>query len=102
MKHAPKTEFKGDEKDPPTLSMMEAMTEARTAVTGMTGIDIDSVVQCQRDPSGIWNIALDVIESPARMGDNDLLATYEVQIAPGPELISYNRLRRYHREDKDG
>ena len=39
--------------------------------------------------------------SHARLGDNDLLATYEMSLAPSGEVTAFNRLRRYHREDRE-
>ena len=81
--------------------MLEAIKEAKAAVVEMTGLEPDSVAQCQRSDDGGWRIAIDVIESNARMGNNDLLATYEVNISNAAELTGYNRLRRYHREDRD-
>lgn len=98
MKHETKSQFNGAT-DPPAFSMLEAIKGAKDAVTSMTGLGVDTVAQCQRDEGDGWRISLDVIEIPARMGDNDLLATYEVQIGPGAELLGYTRLRRYHRED---
>ena len=101
MKHQPKAQFAGDKDDTPALGMMEAIAEAKTAVTGMTGLEVDSVVSCTRGEDLHWSICVDVIESVARMGDNDLLATYEVQISAGSELLNFARKRRYHREDRD-
>lgn len=103
MKHAPKTEFKHSPTpaSAPALSMREAMAQAKAAVADMTGLDADSVAQCRKDDSGVWSVTVDVIESMARMGDNDLLAAYEVQIDTEGELVQFNRLRRYHREDQE-
>lgn len=101
MKHQPKSQFAGDQTDGAALSMKEAIAEAKVAVTDMTGLGIDSVSFCARSEDLTWRVAVDVIECVARMGDNDLLATYEVQIAPDRTLLQFSRLRRYHREDKD-
>ncbi|MCK0094104.1 gas vesicle protein [Yoonia sp. F2084L] len=101
MKHEEKDQFKTAQSDDSALTMLEAIAAAKSAVNSMTGQDIDSIVQCSRSAETVWTVALDVIESLARMGDNDLLATYEVQIDAQANLIQFNRLRRYHREDKD-
>lgn len=84
-----------------TLSVVAAIAVARSAVADLTGQPIDTVAHCARQGEGAWSVAIDVIESPARMGDNDLLATYEVEIDHAGALISYRRSRRYHREDQD-
>ena len=102
MKHEKKAQFAEANPDPPPMSMMGAITEAKGAVLAMTGLPVDTVAQCRKGDDGAWRISVDVIESPARMGDNDLLATYEVIIGADAELMSFDRLRRYHREDRDG
>jgi len=64
-------------------------------------LDFDSIGACEKRADGGWTIAVDVIESVARMGDNDLLATYSVQIDAEGDLVNLTRTRRYHREDRD-
>lgn len=101
MKHEAKVQFKTAQTDTDGLTMLDAIAAAKSAVSAMTGQTIDSVVQCAREEEK-WSVSIDVIESLARMGDNDLLATYQVQIDAQADLISFNRLRRYHREDQEG
>ena len=102
MKHENKSAFKTAAPPPkPGLSMMEAIKAARAAVLEMTGIEADGITECEKDEAGGWKISVDVIESPARLGDNDLLATYAIQIGPDRELMRYSRIRRYHREGGD-
>ncbi|MEL6685914.1 MAG: gas vesicle protein GvpO [Pseudomonadota bacterium] len=85
----------------PALTMLGAIDAAKTAIGQMTGQQVDAIVQCSRADGGDWTVAVDVIESFARMGDNDLLTTYEVQINTQADLVNFNRVRRYHREDQD-
>ena len=42
---------------------------------------------------------VDVIESAARLGDNDLVAAFEVRIDQHGEVLSCSRTRRYRREE---
>jgi hypothetical protein len=44
-------------------------------------------------------VEVEVIESHARMGDNDLLAAYDVRVGEAGEVRGFRRLRRYFRED---
>ena len=46
-------------------------------------------------------MVVDLVESVARMGENDLLAAYEVTIGVDGELKHFTRLRRYRREDME-
>ncbi len=83
------------------LTMLDAIDAAKVAIGSMTGQQVDAIVQCSRADAGDWTVAIDVIESFARMGDNDLLATYQVQINSSADLVNFSRLRRYHREDQE-
>jgi hypothetical protein len=100
MEHPAAAQFKNSAKDA-TPTLLEAMGAARRAVTAMTGLEVDSVSHCEKAETGIWLVVVDVIESMARMGDNDLLAAYEVQIGGDGALSKFTRLKRYHREDRD-
>jgi hypothetical protein len=101
MKPESKESFATPQPVPPKLTMMAAIRVARDALTTMTALDFDSVGRCERRSDGGWIVHLDVIESIARMGDNDLLATYAVDIDAGGDPLQVNRTRRYHREDRD-
>ena len=81
--------------------LKEAIAIARRSVTGITDQTIDSVAHCQKQESGVWHVVVDVIESSARMGDNDLLAAFEVHVDETGEVIYCSRTRRYRREDRE-
>ena len=80
----------------------EAIAIARRSVSGITDQPIDSVSHCQKQENGDWRVVIDVIDSPARMGDNDLLAAFEVHIDEGGDVTFCSRTRRYRREDREG
>lgn len=101
MKAEPKASFTQPVAAVPRLSMMAAVKSAREALSGITSQGVDSVGRCERRSDGGWIVELDVIESPARMGDNDFLATYAIDIDAEGEPLQINRTRRYHREDKN-
>ena len=101
MKPEPKASFATPQGGNPRLSMMAAIRVARDALATMTSLGFDSVGRCERRSDGGWTVHLDVIESVARMGDNDLLATYAVDIDADGDPLQVNRTRRYHREDRD-
>ena len=86
--------------DKTQISLIEAMSAARRSVALFTELPVDSVVTCESTETG-WRVLVDVIEAAARLGDNDLLATYEMSLAPSGEVTAFNRLRRYHREDRE-
>lgn len=83
-----------------TLNMQEALTRSREALALVTPAPIDAVSSCQKTVDGTWKVTFDVIESAARMGDNDLLSAYELTLSPTGDLVNLVRVARYHREDR--
>lgn len=81
-----------------SLTLVEAMSLARRSVALFTEQKIDNVATCERAEGG-WRVVVDVVEAAARMGDNDLIASYEVVIGADGEVSRYARVARYHRDD---
>jgi hypothetical protein len=77
----------------------EAIEAARRAMKATGHPEIDGVAACEAGVDGGWRVEVEVIESHARMGDNDLLAAYDVRLGDGGEIRGFRRLRRYYRED---
>jgi hypothetical protein len=77
------------------------MTRARREIGEVTDLPVLAVTRCARSGEGGWIVALELLESAARMGDNDLLTCYEVQFDPLGEVSGIARVGRYHREDRD-
>jgi len=102
MKHEENVQFKTAQMDGGEPNMLDAIVAAKSAVSSMTGQPVDSVVECTWLEESGWSVSIDVVESHARLGDNDLLATYQVEIDSNAELTRFSRLRRYHREDREG
>jgi len=84
------------------IGLMEAMRLARAAAAELSGLPVDGIAASARTPEGGWRIVVDVIESPARMGENDLLSAQELLFAPDGALEGYARLNRYRREGGTG
>lgn len=81
------------------LGMAGAIQRARDELSQLTDLQVDAVTRAERTPEGGWTIAMDLIESIARMGDNDLLTTYELDIDNSGVVTGMSRLVRYRRED---
>ncbi len=80
------------------LHLAEATAAARRAVAEFTGLEIDSISSCGRLGDG-WRIVVDAVEAPARLGDNDLIATYEVELDAAGEVAAFSRTGRYNRSE---
>ena len=81
--------------------LKDAISIARRSVTGITDQKIDGVALCQKTEDGTWKVVIDVIDSPARMGENDLLAAFEVHVDATGEVNFCSRTKRYRREERD-
>jgi hypothetical protein len=69
---------------------------ARAAVQSITGREPEVVSRCERTESN-WKVMVEVIENKARIDDNDLLASYQIEVDADGEILGYDRVRRYKR-----
>lgn len=83
------------------FALADAVGAARRAMSSIGHGAIDAVAAAERAEDMSWRVEVEVIESAARMGDNDFLAAYDVRLGSAGELLGIRRLRRYHREDRD-
>jgi hypothetical protein len=81
------------------VALLEAIAIARRCTGEMTGLPIDGISASGPYGEGGWRIVVEVIESAARLGDNDLISMHEVLLTDQGELTGFSRIGRYHRED---
>lgn len=67
----------------------------------LTGRPPDGVSAARRTEEG-WRLEIDVVEVERIPASTSVLATYQVELDPGGNLLSYERVRRYHRNATDG
>lgn len=80
------------------LSLPQVVARARDSLALFTDMPIDQIVSCAQADAG-WRVDIDIVESAARLGDNDLLVTYSLSLSTSGDVQSIERLRRYTRED---
>jgi len=85
----------------PAPGLMQIVALARETVAFFTDLPVDQVVTC-RAVEGGWMVEIDVVEAAARMGDNDLLAAYRVDLDRAGAVTAIARVGRYHREETGG
>lgn len=78
--------------------LMQAAAAARQAVAFFTELPVDAVSACRPEGDG-WRVEVEVVEARARLGDNDLLARFEVTLDDALAVTGMARILRYHRED---
>lgn len=65
-------------------------------ITELTGKDPEGVVGVEPAHDG-WLVTVDVVEDHRVPSSTDILASYEIELGPDGELVSYRRVRRYAR-----
>lgn len=101
MVQQPKSKDFGNAADKP-LTMPDAIAKAKLAIGAITSAPVDAIRSCVKKDGDAWTATVEVIESPARMGDNDLISAYELIMDRQGELMEFQRVGRYHREDVGG
>ena len=69
---------------------------ARDMIVELTEQSFDAIAACEATSEG-WRVEVDVIESRARMGDDDLITIYQLEIDLEGVLRGYRRLGRRRR-----
>lgn len=86
------------DRTPAQLTVAQILSRARTEIAAVTDLPVLAVTRSARNENGGWTVELEVLESAARMGDNDLLAAFELQFDPFGEVTGIARVGRYRRE----
>ena len=81
-------------------SVGAAARDAVQQVAALTGHDQGSVISIEGDDDG-WRVGVEVVETHRIPDSADILASYEVQLDAGGELVAYRRTRRYARGQMD-
>jgi hypothetical protein len=82
--------------DPPPLTAAEAGRYGMRQIAELTGKDPEGVTGVEPADDG-WLVTVEVVENRRIPNTTDLLASYETEIGPDGELVSYRRARRYAR-----
>jgi hypothetical protein len=81
----------------PELTAAEAGQFGLRQIAELTGKDPEGVIGVEPAEDGGWLVTVEVIEDRRIPSATDVLASYETEISPDGELLSYRRLRRYSR-----
>ena len=78
------------------MKAIEALTAGRTAIEAITGKPPEHTSRCAAAESG-WELQFEVLETRGRLADNDIIASYVLQLDENGDLLGYERTRRYSR-----
>jgi Gas vesicle synthesis protein GvpO len=85
-----------DEANGSRLTAADAGLDALRQVVELTGKELEGVSGVQPSDDG-WTVMVDVVEDRKIPSTSDVIATYEAELGPDGELLSYRRIRRYVR-----
>jgi hypothetical protein len=77
------------------LSGPDAVRRAKEQLADMTGHPVESVSALSRSEDG-WDVTVELIELERIPPTTNVLGSYEVQLDEEGNLVSYERIRRYH------
>jgi hypothetical protein len=83
------------------LSGAAAVEQAKAHLLDLTGQVAESVSSLSRSRDG-WRIALEVVELERIPRTTDILASYVITLDEEGELMSYERVHRYYRNEVTG
>jgi hypothetical protein len=91
----------GAERRPRRLSGAAAVEYAKAQLLDLTGQPCESVSSLSRTRDG-WRVALEVVELERIPRTTDILASYVVELDDEGELMGYERVHRYYRNEVSG
>jgi Gas vesicle synthesis protein GvpO len=91
-----------DAAPPRRISGSSAVEHAITHLTQFTGQPIEGVSSLNRTRDGGWRVVLEALELERIPRTTDILASYAVELDDHGELMGYERIHRYYRNDVDG
>jgi hypothetical protein len=80
------------------MSLPEIALRAKEQLSLITGLPVSTVSSLQHNEQG-WHVITEMVEMKRIPDSSDILATYELLLDEGGQLVSYQRTRRYARGD---
>jgi hypothetical protein len=75
------------------LNTIELIRRARSAVKELLELPFETVARCAPDGEG-WVVEVDVIETKAKLPDNDIIARYQFKFDSLGEIAAFERVKR--------
>ncbi len=79
------------------MDVTEIVERTKRQMASITGLAPETVARFDREETGGWSVAIDMIEHRAIPRTNDLLASFEVKLDPLGNVMRWRRLGRFQR-----
>ena len=80
------------------MALTEVVKKAREQLGALAGLGLGSTVAVKRDEAG-WCLQIEVIEKRSLPDSQDILATYELMLDEGANLLTFSRVGLRRRAD---
>ena len=81
-----------------TMTLPNVVGKARRQLGELTGLDVCSTVSARKDEAG-WCVQVEVVEKKSLPDSQDILATYELALDDGGDLVNFTRIGMRRRMD---
>lgn len=78
------------------MDTLQATEIARNAIEAITGQKPEMLTKCE-NLNDYWSVDVVIVETKAKLQDNDILAKYEIKIDNVGAVLGYERTTRYTR-----
>ncbi|MEN0087976.1 MAG: gas vesicle protein GvpO [Pseudomonadota bacterium] len=78
------------------MNTLQATQTARETLATILGVTVETIASCRKHDAG-WTVELEVVETKARLADNDMIAIYKVALDTDGDVTEYVRTERYVR-----
>jgi hypothetical protein len=79
------------------MDVTEIVERTKRQMASITGLSPETVARFDREDTGGWSVAIDMVEHRAIPRTNDLLASFEVKLDPLGNVLRWRRLGRFQR-----
>lgn len=79
----------------------ELAQRARDQVSEITGLEPEGVTSVKEYEEGTWRVLVELLEVSRIPEALDVIGSYEVEVDEDGHVLSYERVRRYARSDKN-
>lgn len=80
------------------MNAVEIAQRAKEQLAQLTGLKPDTVSRLGRDEDN-WQVAVEMVEMKYVPNSGDMLGTYQVSLDDEGNLLTYQRTRRYRRNE---
>ena len=80
------------------VAIGQLIQKAREQLGDMTGLELGSTLSARKDEDG-WHVQVEAVEKKSLPDSQDILATYDLTMSDGADVLDFNRVGMRKRGD---